>query len=189
MPASKVENDHQRFDQWSDTYERSFLQRLIFDRVHRAVINRLPEAFTPTFILDIGCGTGRLLRRMNNRWPGASLVGVDQSEGMVNKARQLTPAATIYQASAEHLPVEDQALDLVTTTMSFHHWSDQTQGVRETFRVLRPGAYFVLADTNIGHGSPLTRSQVKALLMSAMYTIYSQTSVLPLLTITIGKKS
>ncbi len=165
------------------------MQWLIFDRVHRRVLMSLPPVFTPRAILDIGCGTGRLLRRMHACWPSAKLVGIDQADGMVAKARQLTPEASIYQAPAEHLPLEDASLDLVTTTMSFHHWSQQEQGVREAFRVLRAGGCFILADTNIGHGSPLSRPQVRHLFQSTGFSLHSQKSLLPFLTVTVGIKS
>jgi len=189
MSISSVNNEQERFNQWSDTYEHSFMQWLLFDRVHRAVLNRLPPGFTPTGILDIGCGTGRLLRRIHARWPQASLVGIDLAEGMVSRARQLTPNATIYLASADHIPLQDASVDLVTTTMSFHHWSKQDQGVRESSRVLRPRGFFVLADTNIGHGHPLSRARVRLLLQESGFLIQSQSSLVPFLSITIGQKS
>jgi malonyl-CoA O-methyltransferase len=91
-------------------------------------LKRIPDDFTPTGILDIGCGTGRLLRRMQARWPSAALVGVDLGEGMVAQAREQISSATIYLAPAEHLPLENDSVDLVTSTVSFHHWSDQAQG-------------------------------------------------------------
>ncbi len=188
MADQAGENDRQRFDEWSETYERSYMQRLLFDRVHRRVLGQLPAGFSPHSVLDIGCGTGRLLRLMQARWPDARLVGIDSSEGMVARARQLTPVATIYQASADHIPLQDAFLDLVTTTMSFHHWSDQTHGVAEVARVLKSGGIFVLADINIGHGHPLSRSQVRSILQSSGLAIKSQSSLVPFLTITFGKK-
>ena len=33
--------------------------------------------------------------------------------------------------------------------MSFHHWANQAQGIREVARVLRPGGVFVLADMHV----------------------------------------
>ena len=188
MPTPSPDEERRRFNQWSETYERSFMQWLIFDRVHRRVLLSLPPGFTPGAILDIGCGTGRLLRRMHACWPSAKLVGIDQAEGMVAKARQLTPEASFYQAPAEHIPLEDASLDLVTTTMSFHHWSLQEQGVREAFRVLRAAGCFILADTNIGHGSPLSKTQVRRIFQSIGISLYSQKSLVPFLSITVGKK-
>ena len=162
MTNSTDINGRQHFNNWSKTYERSFMQWLLFDRVHRGVLARIPADFVPTKILDIGCGTGRLLRRMHLRWPKACLVGVDVSEGMVAQARAQTSYATIHQAPAEHLPLENDSVDLVTSTASFHHWSDQAQGVREVVRVLCGGGLFILADMNLAaHGHPIARPRCR----------------------------
>jgi ubiquinone/menaquinone biosynthesis C-methylase UbiE len=183
-------NGRQHFNNWSETYERSFIQWLLFDRVHRGVLARIPGNFGPVNILDIGCGTGRLLRRMHVRWPSASLVGVDVAEGMVARAREQTDYATIYQAPAEHLPLENDSVDLATSTTSFHHWSDQAQGVREAVRVLREGGLFILADMSLAaHGHPISRSAVKALFTDSELSIRSQSSPVPFFTFTVGEKT
>jgi ubiquinone/menaquinone biosynthesis C-methylase UbiE len=181
-------NTRQQFNHWSETYEHSLVQWLFFDRVHRGLLRRLPKGFTPAAVLDIGCGTGRLLRRMQQRWPSAALTGVDLAEGMVARARQLTPAATIYQAPAEHLPLESASVDLVTTTVSFHHWNDQAMGVGEAVRVLRPGGLLVLADLRIAHGHPLPPARVRNLFEYAGLSIRLQDSPLLFFTFTVGEK-
>ncbi len=183
-------NERQHFNKWSETYEHSLSQWFFFDRVHRGVIARVPVSFTPTAVLDIGCGTGRLLRKMRTRWPSVVLFGVDLAEGMVAQAIRQTSPASIYQAPAEHLPLADGSVDLVTSTVSFHHWSDQAQGVREAVRVLRRGGLFILADMNISHhGHPLSRSQVRGMFENSGLFIRSQTSPVPFFTFTVGEKS
>jgi ubiquinone/menaquinone biosynthesis C-methylase UbiE len=165
------------------------MQWLLFDRVHRGVLAHIPAGFVPTNILDIGCGTGRLLRRMHVCWPSAFLVGVDVAEGMVAQARTRTPFAAIHQAPAEHLSLDNDSVDLVTSTTSFHHWSDQAQGVREAVRVLRKGGLFILADMNLAaHGHPISRSQVRAAFEASGLFIRSQTSLVPFFTFTVGEK-
>jgi ubiquinone/menaquinone biosynthesis C-methylase UbiE len=183
-------NGQKHFNSWSETYERSFMQWLLFDRVHQGVLKRIPADFVPTNILDIGCGTGRLLRRMHLRWPSASLVGVDVAEGMVAQARAQTGYATIHQAPAEHLPLEDKSVDLVTSTISFHHWSDQAQDVREAVRVLRRGGLFILADMSLAvQGHPISAAQVRAIFTDSGLSIRSQTSPVPFYTFTVGEKT
>jgi ubiquinone/menaquinone biosynthesis C-methylase UbiE len=187
MSPTRDINESAHFNRWSETYERSFMQWLLFDNVHRGLLKRIPANFTPTRILDIGCGTGRLLRRMRARWPSAALVGVDLAEGMVTQAREQTSGATIHLAPAEHLPLENDSVDLVTSTVSFHHWSDQAQGVCEAARVLRPGGLFVLADMSLtSHGHPLSRNRVRAVFEDAGLIIRSQTDPVPFFTFTVG---
>jgi ubiquinone/menaquinone biosynthesis C-methylase UbiE len=139
--------DIERFDQWANTYEQSWLQRAFFDRIHKATLalaaSIIPQ---PQSILDVGCGTGRLLRRAHTVWPQAQLLGVDPAPGMIEIAKRLTPNATFSTGMAEALPLPDASVDLALSTTSFHHWQDQAAGIRAIARVLRPGGYFVLVD-------------------------------------------
>jgi ubiquinone/menaquinone biosynthesis C-methylase UbiE len=144
--ATFESRDVRHFEDWSRRYERSWMQRFLFSRIHRAVLDLAAPLPTPATVLDVGCGTGRLLRGAAARWPGARLIGVDPAEGMVHVARQLTPSATFHRALAQSLPLPDASVDLVFSTISFHHWRDHAGGVREIARVLRPGGHFVLAD-------------------------------------------
>lgn len=140
--------DVEQFDRWALRYERSKWQWLHFDRVHGRAFNLAKRFDTPGAILDVGCGTGRLLRSARRRWPNARLFGVDPSAGMVRAGRALTPAE-LHVAGAEEIPLPDRSIDLAFSTIAFHHWSDPERGLREVARVLRPGGGFVLID-NLG---------------------------------------
>lgn len=142
--------DVDRFERWASTYERSRLQRLVFDPVHRTMLEiaraEVPDA---TAILDVGCGTGRLLRGASEVFAAARLEGVDAAGEMVREAAELLPAGSrirIQQAVAERLPFGDAEFDLVFSTMTFHHWADQRRGIEEIARVLRPAGRWLLAD-------------------------------------------
>jgi SAM-dependent methyltransferase len=78
-------------------------------------------------------------------------IDFDPSSRMVEIARQLLPEVTFYLGGAESLPLPDASVDLVVSTVSFHHWRDKLVGLREVARVLRPGGSVLLADV-----SPLT---------------------------------
>jgi ubiquinone/menaquinone biosynthesis C-methylase UbiE len=142
------DDDVAQFDRWSARYERSKWQSLHFDRVHRHAFKLAAQFGEPSAILDIGCGTGRLLRAAQTRWPNARLVGVDPSEGMIEAGRSST-RAELHLAGAEKMPVPDRSIDLAFSTIAFHHWADPARGLREVARVLRPGGTFVLID-NVG---------------------------------------
>jgi ubiquinone/menaquinone biosynthesis C-methylase UbiE len=141
-------DDVAQFDRWSKRYDRSKWQWLHFDRVHRIAFSLAAPFGEPRSVLDVGCGTGRLLRAAHDRWPEARLIGVDPSEGMVEAGRNRTPAE-LHLAGAEDIPLPDRSIDFAFSTIAFHHWADQARGLREVARVLRPGGAFVLID-NIG---------------------------------------
>jgi len=133
----------------------------------------------PQRILDVGCGTGRLLRAASLRWPEAQYVGVDPAERMISEARRLNPDAIFKLAPAKSLPFPDQSADLVLTSLSFHHWADQQKGIQEIARVLRPGGFFCLADHTFALARLLnekTRSgaQIRAMLTGAGLAIRQQ---------------
>ena len=150
MATKHREKDIERFDQWSSTYENSWLQRAFFDQTHKAALALAASiVHQPESVLDVGCGTGRLLRRAYRYWPEAQLIGVDPAQGMIEQAKLLTPNATFYTAMAESLPLQDNSVDLAISTTSFHHWQDQAAGIREITRVLHPGGYFMLVDVSL----------------------------------------
>jgi ubiquinone/menaquinone biosynthesis C-methylase UbiE len=149
MTTKHREKDIERFDQWASAYENSWLQRTFFDQAHQATLALAAGiVHQPVSILDIGCGTGKLLRRATTYWPEAQLIGVDPANGMIEMAERLTPNATFSTGMAEALPLQDASVDLALSTISFHHWQDQAAGIREIVRVLRPGGYFILVDAS-----------------------------------------
>src|ERR1039458_2240994 len=79
--------DIERFDEWSTTYDRTPGQ-LFFGRIHRPVVNAVCSGrVLPRRVVDLGCGTGRLLEALLPRLAGAQRVGVDPSQGMIAVAR------------------------------------------------------------------------------------------------------
>jgi ubiquinone/menaquinone biosynthesis C-methylase UbiE len=152
MLRMKSERGQGHFDRWAPRYDRSIHQKLMFGPVHDVVLSAFSKfGAVPRDVLDVGCGTGRLLESAGQRWIGARLTGIDVSEAMVAEARRKHEGDarfTLRQGDASDLPLKDASFDVVFSTMSFHHWGDQASGVREVARVLRPGGLFVLADVS-----------------------------------------
>ncbi|MGD0125663.1 MAG: class I SAM-dependent methyltransferase [Terriglobia bacterium] len=160
-----MSDDVERFDRWSKTYESCWGQRF-FDRVHELMLDLViaaAPAFTPPAILDVGCGTGRLLRKAAAHWPAARLIGVDPAQGMVDVAHGLTSAVRFCRALAVSLPLDNASVDLMTNSISIHHWRNASLGALEVARVVRPGGLFCLADISIPWWfSKLVRSKAKS---------------------------
>lgn len=163
------------FDRWAPTYEATRNQ-VFYGRVHQAVLTLVESRTRPAALLDVGCGTGRLLRAAKLCWPDARLVGIDASPRMVEIAEHLTPDAHVQVGTAEALPLPDASVDVALSTISFHHWQDQLAGLREVMRVLRPGGYCFLADVSpvtwpslwlLRQPRSRTRSEMQALFRQA----------------------
>jgi len=145
-----AEQDRRHFDRWAPRYDRSLLQSLLFSPTHVAALNGASDAGAhPREVLDLGCGTGRLLERAAERWPDAHFIGVDVAPQMIAEARKKHTGDIRFRfevGDAAALPLEPASIDVAFSTISFHHWADQLSGVRQVARVLRPGGLFVLAD-------------------------------------------
>lgn len=148
-----MSHDVERFSRWAPTYDQHYLRRLVFEPVQKTVLELATKSMPePKKILDVGCGTGRLLQAAADQFPKATLEGVDPAEGMVEQARATNSSdrITFQQATAERLPFQDAQFDLVFSTMTFHHWADQRQGIAEVARVLTPDGRWLVADVMVG---------------------------------------
>jgi ubiquinone/menaquinone biosynthesis C-methylase UbiE len=77
------------------------------------------EALPPARTLDVACGTGFLTRYL----PG-DVVGLDQSEAMLEEARRQAPDATFVRGDALALPFEDGSFGRVFTGHFYGHLAD-----------------------------------------------------------------
>ena len=97
-------------------------------------------------LLDVGCGTGALLRAAAERFPRASLIGVDLSFPMLGAAGASRARARFVNADAADLPFASASIDVVVTASSLHFWSEPEAGLAEIARVLRPQGRLVVTD-------------------------------------------
>ena len=103
-------------------------------------------------VLDVGCGTATLLIAAKARSPLAQLVGVDADERAVRIARKKIAGhqveVEVMQAGAEQLPFPPSSIDVVTSTLVFHHLPTEIKQrvMQEIYRVLMLGDRLLLAD-------------------------------------------
>ncbi len=102
--------------------------------------SHLGEQATVQRILDLGCGTGRFSESLARHFD-AAVIGVDPSRHMLEHAvakRSLDMVAYV-RAAGEAIPLSTGSVDIVFTSMTFHHFTDATVAARECHRVLRQG--------------------------------------------------
>jgi ubiquinone/menaquinone biosynthesis C-methylase UbiE len=151
MAYNKDQATHE-FKRWSESYDRSILQWLLFGPSHRALIKRIRTVAgdRPIRVLDVGCGTGVFAARIRQELPQARVWGIDLVSGMLVKgsdrwrrhAGQIQP----LQGDSERLPFAEATFDFVTCANSFHHYPHQDRAVAEMHRVLKPGGRLMIID-------------------------------------------
>jgi SAM-dependent methyltransferase len=198
MSAEQNLYNIQTYEQRNVRFGRPPLHFLTSDVVFQEAMKLLPGYLHPESILDIGCGTGRRIRASAQRWPKATLIGIDNEAGMIAEARSKSPDATFYVGSPQNLPFPDMSLDLITSTMSFHHWEDQAHGVMQVANSLRPGGYFLLADqvppfglaAIVRHGHPAGSSKRRKLFAQAGLNIIAEEHAMTgFVLITLGRRA
>ena len=100
-------------------------------------------------ILDAGCGTGGLIRRLGPAHPGWAWTGIDLSPVACALARERT-TADIRLGSVTELPFGERSFDAVVSCDVLYHVEDDGAALREAARVLRPGGRLRLGVPDTG---------------------------------------
>ncbi len=103
-------------------------------------------------LLDVGCGTGWLVREAARRLPDSRIVGIDLSPGMLRAARtgadqEGCSEPLFLEADAGILPFTAGAFDCITCTASFHHYVDPGAVLMGWQKILRPGGRILLLES------------------------------------------
>ena len=103
-------------------------------------------------LLDVGCGTGRLLNFAKQVWPRLPTVGLDLSEPYIKEARHHLRRwswINLIVANGEAIPVPDNSQDAVTSVFMFHELPPKVRRAvfSEFARVLKPGGRLVVVDS------------------------------------------
>lgn len=129
-----------------ENYERFFVPAIalpVANTLLRAAALRPGER-----VLDVGCGTGLVARLAAEQVrPGGAVTGLDPNPGMLAVARSVTPpelGIEWHQASAESMPLPDDAFDVVLCQMSLQFMGDRRQALREMRRVAAGGGRIAL---------------------------------------------
>jgi len=100
-------------------------------------------------VLEVSVGTGRNLRFLPR---SAQFLGLDISWGMLKQCQRNAAKwkldVMLFMGTAERLPFQDEAFDVVFHFGGINFFNDKTAAIREMIRVARPGTKFVIGDEN-----------------------------------------
>jgi cytosine/adenosine deaminase-related metal-dependent hydrolase/ubiquinone/menaquinone biosynthesis C-methylase UbiE len=131
------------FDHWAKVYDTQSNPLLLLEE--RIAPSLLP-AIAGKYILDIGCGTGRWLQRLEALAP-SSLTGTDCSPAMLDCAREkVAPSTRLHLGDSSSVPGSDASHDLILASFVLSYIEDLPAFAKECARVLRPGGHILISD-------------------------------------------
>jgi SAM-dependent methyltransferase len=115
--------------------------RALHDHVWRELKAHVPAG--PARVLDAGCGTGGLIRRLASRRPDWRWTGIDVAPLACQLARE-RGITDVQEASVASLPFADGEFAAVVSADVLYHLDDDEGALKEMARVLRPGGVMVI---------------------------------------------
>lgn len=89
-------------------------------------------------VIEVGCGTGHWLTELLALGV-PTVLGIDRSAGMLDRAAHAAAGAYLMQGSAEGLPLRAESVDRVVCINALHHFPNPSRFLSECRRVLRSG--------------------------------------------------
>ncbi|MFC4879200.1 malonyl-ACP O-methyltransferase BioC [Microbulbifer halophilus] len=127
--------------------------------VCRQLLSQAAGEQTPKTILDLGSGTGYGSELLRKRFPQAAIIALDLAEGMLRYARDRRPVADCHiAADAEQLPLADNSVDLVFSSLALQWCYRLPQLFSELKRVLADGGRCLVSTLGPGTLSELKHS-------------------------------
>ena len=152
LPSFDQRRVRERFNRAADDYDRHAA-------VQHEIGRRLDERFgwlklEPARVLDLGAGTGQMVRAMRERYPKSDVIGLDLAEAMLRRLprrRWWSRHRQAIAADMHALPFAGGCMDAVVSNFAVQ-WSDRPAALfAEVARVMSSGAPF--AFTTLGPDS------------------------------------
>ena len=133
------------FDKQASDYDTN-IQGEHARKLYKPIIENLKNKNIHS-ILDLGCGTGALLKEIKELNIAEQLFGIDISPNMLEIAKnKLGSDATLILGDSERLPFEDSSFDAIVCNDSFHHYPQPDIVEKEVSRCLKQNGVFIIGD-------------------------------------------
>lgn len=148
MNMKKVKSNMRdfKFDKRASVYDTHIEGRLS-EKAYRLITDNIILNLEDK-VLDVGCGTGTVLKRLNDMCPIKGF-GIDIEEKMIEQTKSKLPQMDIQKCDCSNTPFENGLFDSVIACMTFHHFYDQMAFAKEMARVLKRGGKLYIVDPKL----------------------------------------
>ena len=132
-----------KFDKRAAVYDDGFEGK--FSQKFYSVLLSCIDLKSSDAVIDVGCGTGYLLRRIAEQQEIIG-YGIDLEPKMIDEAKEKCPKMNIQVSPSENTPFDSDTFDVMTACMAYHHFSDKEGFIKEAARILKPSGCLYIAD-------------------------------------------
>lgn len=159
------------FDSIAPAYDNlNHLLSLGIDKSWRRKAINLLKPFQPQCMMDVATGTGDFAIQACRVLQPKELIGTDISEGMMNVGREkvkrekLDRQISFTKEDCTALSFSDNRFDAVTVAFGIRNFENLDKGLKEMYRVLKPGGHLVILELSEPEWFP----------MKQLYALYSK---------------
>lgn len=133
----------QQWDHYSSAHLSAYLS--VQKEVYQQVVQRIRGQ-----VLDLGCGTGRIMAYVQDNPQVNSYTGVDASTAMIQQAKWLKTQLGFEAAALINADISDiqGQYDSIFSIHSFYSWSEQDKLLKHIYTLLKPDGIFILVNPN-----------------------------------------
>lgn len=139
------EKSRKYFDKIATQYGEGYISEPV--RCYSLMAERISD--TVASVIDIGCGTGEMLRMLQKKLNRCEVWGgMDLAENMIEIARnEISKKPIDYKVGdVEHIPFDDNSFQLALCMHSFHHYPNPQDSLREMYRVLENDGTLIIVE-------------------------------------------
>ena len=139
------ENSKEAFNEQAYSYDYDIKGRHA-RTMYPEILNYL-SSITYSNFLDLGCGTGEMIKIILASDKKKKASGIDISPKLIEVAKKKLPQAVDLRiGDSENLPYPNEFFDVVYCNDSFHHYPNPDNVISEVFRVLKKEGIFIICD-------------------------------------------
>lgn len=141
------------WDYWAGKYESLWVQKYSLSPTRRDIIKEIKKLIGPgtsCSILDMGCGTGQLIRDMQNEFKGFDIkyTGVDFSPEMINIAKSTTEGCDFFNCSVDDFSAPEGSFDIIVCSHSFPYYPNKGAAIDKLHSLLKVDGCLLLAQAS-----------------------------------------
>jgi SAM-dependent methyltransferase len=140
MDDSKTQSLREEFNRWAESGRGDGMEQDHLP-ITLPVIEKMRIGPTEN-VLEVGCGSGWLSRRISKLAPDGRVVGMDVSDEMIRVARRTSldhHNVQFITGEVARIPQEASLFTHAISVESAYYWPEPAAGAREIHRILRPG--------------------------------------------------